>query len=125
MTTLKLPLGYLYQGFDTNGGHSFTASGHTVILPKVVKYSRRNPNASGAYGTVFKVIRGIAQTDGSVRNAIATVDFRCVPGMVAADFTAVLQAIKDGLTTGTISTNAAEMLQSGIVPSSQSDVSLT
>jgi len=62
-------------------------TGHTVEKPRLLILSRTPRNSAGNFSYNVKVVRGVTQTDGSIRNRIIECIFRNVPAQTTADAT--------------------------------------
>lgn len=75
------------------GSVTFTLTGHTAALPRIAIMKRKLPDANGYSTYSVKLVRGVAQVDGTVKNAIFELSVRNVKAQVAGDSTALVAAL--------------------------------
>lgn len=90
---MKMPSGSQPYSTDVNA-KVFTLQGHTATLPRLVKVVRKPINAAGNFSTELRLIWGVAQSDGTVRNRLITLDVRNVPNQATGDITGPVTALE-------------------------------
>lgn len=93
VSIMLIPSGSTFYGNEANVS-TFTLTGHTDEKPRMVVVRRTPRNTAGNSGMSVKVVRGVSQPDGSIRNLIVEVTVRNVPAQVIGDVNAANDALR-------------------------------